>query len=177
MPRRAALAQATASRESPAGRGTPCTAGDRRLARRVRGPRCSQTRVWRASSRRKAGGTAGYIIYIYIYIYISLTRFALRASRFALRASRFALRALALRAARFALRATRSCASRAPERILSWRITCARRDALRASRRSCSVRSVYKVGRFRAQSQHLSLVANSVTKTTLLNVSSEAPTL
>ena len=109
------VAQAIASRESPAEQGTPCTAGDRRLARRVpRPPLPDDTR--RAGELPKKGRrSAGYLYIISIY----LTRSAPCASRLALRASRFALRAGALRAARSALRASRSCASRAPERILS----------------------------------------------------------
>ena len=98
------VAQAIASRESPAGRGTPCTAGDRRLARRVSGPAaCRHASRRRAPEERPA---VGRLYYIHIY----LTRFAFRASRFALHALRFALRAsrscasrCALRAARFAL--------------------------------------------------------------------------
>ena len=92
------VAQAIASRESPAGQGTPCTAGDRRLARRVPRPpaACRHASRRRAPEERPA---AGRLYYIYLY----LTRSAPCASRFALRASRRCASRCALRAARFAL--------------------------------------------------------------------------
>ena len=130
-PRRAALAQATAGREFPAGRGTPCAAGDRRLARRFRGPLLADN-LWRASTRRKAGGTAGCTCVLL------RARSALRAQRACvLRApARFARlrvpRARVLRAlARFALlRLRRSCAHFYLARVprvsrLTWRTLCA----------------------------------------------------
>ena len=94
------VAQATASRDSPAGRGTPCTAGDRRLARRVRGPAARRhASCGRAPEERPAGRPA----ILYISYALRAPRVALCASRFALCASRACASRCALRAARFAL--------------------------------------------------------------------------
>ena len=97
------------------GRGRPAPLGTDGWRAASRGPRLPADTRLAGELPKKGRRPAGYIIYIYI----------LRAPRLALRASRFALRAGALRAARSALRASRSCASRAPERILSWRTPCA----------------------------------------------------
>ena len=101
------------------GRGRPAPLGTDGWRAASRGPRLPYDTRREGELPKKGRRSAGYLYYIY------LTRSAPCASRLALRASRFALRAGALRAARSALRASRSCASRAPERILSWRTPCA----------------------------------------------------
>ena len=103
------------------GRGRPAPLGTDGWRAASRGPPLPDDTRRAGELPKKGRRPAGYLYIISIY----LTRSAPCASRFALRASRFALRAGALRAARSALRASRSCASRAPERILSWRTPCA----------------------------------------------------
>ena len=103
------------------GRGRPAPLGTDGWRAASRGPRLPYDTRREGELPKKGRRSAGYLYIISLY----LTRSAPCASRLALRASRFALRAGALRAARSALRASRSCASRAPERILSWRTPCA----------------------------------------------------
>ena len=103
------------------GRGRPAPLGTDGWRAASRGPRLPYDTRREGELPKKGRRSAGYLYIILIY----LARYAPCASRLALRASRFALRAGALRAARSALRASRSCASRAPERILSWRTPCA----------------------------------------------------